>query len=67
MVVKDLPGSHGRTQFFAALGASNQTGNTIRRFHFIGPNAWVAEKSFDQLPSTPTATMFRYGVGLRLG
>ena len=67
VVVKDLPGSDGRAQFFAALGASNQTGNTIRRFHFTGPNAWVAEKSFDQLPSTPTATMFRYGVGLRLG
>ena len=67
VVVKDLPGSDGRAQFFAALGASNQTGNTIRRFHFTGPNAWVAEKSFDQLPSTPTATMFRYGIGLRLG
>jgi ELWxxDGT repeat protein len=67
VVVKDLPGSDGRAQFFAALGASNQTGNTIRRFHFTGPNAWVAEKSFDQLPSAPAAAMFRYGVGLRLG
>ena len=66
-MVKDLPGSDGRAQFFAALGASNQTGNTIRRFHFTGPKSWVAEKSFDQLPSTPTAPMFRYGVGLRLG
>ena len=67
VVVNGLPAANGRAQIFAALGGSNQTANTVRRFLFNGPNAWTADASIDLLPSTPGNPRFRYGGGVRLG
>jgi hypothetical protein len=66
-VVNGLPTANGRAQIFAALGGSNQTANTVRRFLFNGANAWTADASIDLLPSTPGSSRFRYGDGVRLG
>ncbi len=67
VVVNGLPTANGRAQIFAALGGSNQTANTVRRFLFNGANAWTADASIDLLPSTPGSSRFRYGDGVRLG
>ena len=67
VVVNGLPAANGRAQIFAALGGSNQTANTVRRFLFNGPNAWTADASIDLLPATPGNSRFRYGGGVRLG
>jgi len=67
VVVNGLPAANGKAQIFAALGGSNQTANTVRRFLFNGPNAWTADASIDLLPSTPGNPRFRYGGGARLG
>jgi hypothetical protein len=67
VVVNGLPTANGRAQIFAALGGSNQTANTVRRFLFNGPNAWTADASIDLFPSMPGSSRFRYGDGVRLG
>jgi len=67
VVVNGLPAANGKAQIFAALGGSNQTANTVRRFLFNGPNAWTADALTALLPSTPGNSRFRYGGGVRLG
>ena len=67
VVVNGLPSANGRALVFAALGGSNQTANTVRRFLFNGTNAWTADALIDLLPVTPGNPRFRYGGGVRLG
>jgi hypothetical protein len=64
--VTGAPVSGGRVPLFVALGATNQTGNRIRRFTFAGPNAWGIDGDFAQRP-TAAAGPFAFGLGLRLG
>jgi hypothetical protein len=56
-----------RAEVFAALGAANQTANTVKRFLFTGPGAWTSAAAFDLLPSSATERRFGRGTGVRLG
>ena len=67
VVVSGLPGSGGKARVFAALGGSNQTRNTVRRFLFDGEAAWSSDIALDLLAATPGTPRFRHGGGLRLG
>jgi ELWxxDGT repeat protein len=63
-------GTGGKARIFAALGATNQTGNEIRRLLSAGPGSWASDAAFRQLPATQasgSAGSFRSGTGLRLG
>jgi ELWxxDGT repeat protein len=56
-----------RAEVFAALGAANQTANTVKRFLFTGPGNWTSAAAFHLLPSSATDMRFRRGAGVRLG
>ena len=56
-----------RAEVFAALGAANQTANTVKRFLFEGPGNWTSAAAFDLLPSSAGDLRFRRGAGVRLG
>ncbi len=60
------PSTGAPVPLFVALGATNQTGNRIRRFAFAGPNAWGIDGEFAQRSVSATGP-FAPGLGLRLG
>jgi hypothetical protein len=60
----------GKARIFAALGATNQTANEVRRLLYAAPGKWTSDAAFSQLPtaqSGESAGRFRSGTGLRLG
>ncbi len=60
----------GKAWVFAALGATNQTGNEVRRLLYASPGTWTRDVTFSQVPGTQSsdsAGRFRSGIGLRLG
>ena len=66
--VAAVPDGNGKAKLFAALGATNQTANTVKRFVFAGSvDRWVNDASFDMKPETPGRPQMRAGIGLRLG
>lgn len=73
MAVVDSNGN-GRAEIFAALGATNSTGNVVRRLEWNGVNAWdgastlAGAGSIAMLPAPGSAkSRFPLGRGLRLG
>jgi hypothetical protein len=63
-----VPDGSGRAKLFAALWATNQTANTVKRFVFTNAaDRWVNDGSFDMQPRSPGGPQMRVGIGLRLG
>lgn len=60
-------GAGGRARVFAALGATNQTFNTVRALQFDALAGWVSPLQADMLPKVNGTFRFGVGNGLRLG
>jgi ELWxxDGT repeat protein len=59
----------GKAWIFAALGATNQTGNEVRRFMHAAPGTWTAVENFHRPPKPKPGDSGGQasGTGLRLG